>query len=107
MNSPEERDARESAPLRDGEAIHGGLPPGTVSRAAWFLGLWLVLAGADPVDLSAGAIAVAAAPRTAHPGSGSARACAVLAVARAGPLRSVSLRSGRHFVESAHAGGAV
>jgi len=35
-----------------------------ISRAAWFLGLWLVLAGADPGDLPAAALAVVAATWT-------------------------------------------
>ena len=34
------------------------------SRAAWFLCLWLVLAGADPADIPAAAVAVAAATWT-------------------------------------------
>ncbi len=34
------------------------------SRAAWFLCLWLVLAGADPADIPAAAVAVAAATLT-------------------------------------------
>ena len=33
-------------------------------RAAWFFGLWLVLAGADPADLPAAALAVVAATWT-------------------------------------------
>ena len=36
----------------------------TMWRAAWFLGLWLVLAGADPSDLPAAALAVVAATWT-------------------------------------------
>lgn len=42
----------------------GGLWSGAVSRAAWFLCLWLVLAGADPWDLPAAAGAVTAATWT-------------------------------------------
>jgi len=34
------------------------------ARAAWFLCLWLVLAGADPADIPAAAVAVAAATWT-------------------------------------------
>jgi multicomponent Na+:H+ antiporter subunit E len=36
----------------------------TASRAAWFLCLWLVLAGADPADIPAAAAAIAAATWT-------------------------------------------
>src|SRR5262249_15381411 len=61
MNPPSERDARAPPPVRGTGASYGGLPPGVVSRATWFLGFWLVLTGADPADLSAGALAVAAA----------------------------------------------
>jgi len=41
-----------------------GLAPGTVPRAAGFLGLWLVLSGAALGDLPIGAVAVVAAPWT-------------------------------------------
>jgi multicomponent Na+:H+ antiporter subunit E len=39
----------------------GGLPRSVVLRAAWFLILWLVLIGADPADLPAGALSAALA----------------------------------------------
>lgn len=56
------------------------------SRAAWFLCLWLVLAGADPADIPAAAVAVAAATwvslRLLEPGTSrrSLRAITQLAV---------------------------
>jgi multicomponent Na+:H+ antiporter subunit E len=37
---------------------------GAISRAAWFLIFWFVLAGADPADLPAGVVAVIAATWT-------------------------------------------
>jgi multicomponent Na+:H+ antiporter subunit E len=46
------------------DAIHGGSWSTAGSRAGWFLGLWLVFAGADPGDLPAAAGAVAAATWT-------------------------------------------
>ncbi|HEY2750825.1 Na+/H+ antiporter subunit E [Phenylobacterium sp.] len=50
MTSPGRRDHRGSV----------GLGP-AIWRAAWFLGLWLVLAGADVADLPAAVVAVVAA----------------------------------------------
>ena len=64
MNSPEERASSASATPRGAGATYAGLPPGAVWRAAWFFGLWLVLAGADPADLPAAAMAVVAATWT-------------------------------------------
>ncbi len=52
------------APARGARARYRGLPPGAVSRAAGFLLLWVVLAGADPADLPAAALAVLAATWT-------------------------------------------
>jgi multicomponent Na+:H+ antiporter subunit E len=65
---------------------HRGFWSSAGSRAAWFLCLWLVLAGADPWDLPAAAAAVAAATWTSlrllAPGAsrGSPRAIAQLAL---------------------------
>jgi multicomponent Na+:H+ antiporter subunit E len=59
MNSPTEGDAIVST--RAAGASKGALPRGMVLRAAWFLVLWLVLIGADPADLPAGALAAALA----------------------------------------------
>jgi multicomponent Na+:H+ antiporter subunit E len=42
----------------------GGLLPAAVTRAAWFAALWLVLSGAKPAGLPAGAVAVVAATWT-------------------------------------------
>jgi len=61
MNSPGERDTRASASPGGADAAHYGLPPGAVSRTAWFVLLWLVIAGTDPADLPVGAVAAAAA----------------------------------------------
>ncbi|WP_245332119.1 Na+/H+ antiporter subunit E [Bradyrhizobium sp. NAS80.1] len=44
--------------------IAGGFWWSATSRAAWFVCLWLVLAGADPADIPAAAAAVAAATWT-------------------------------------------
>jgi multicomponent Na+:H+ antiporter subunit E len=63
MNSLEERDPRAGRPGR-GAGATLGLPPGAASRAIWFIALWLVIAGADPADLPAGAAAVVAATWT-------------------------------------------
>jgi multicomponent Na+:H+ antiporter subunit E len=47
------------------QGVHaGGLLSGSVARAAGFLVLWLVLSGADPGGLPAGAVAVVAATWT-------------------------------------------
>src|SRR5215510_4406332 len=58
MHSSDERDASTRAPARAPGAT------AVIVRAAWFLGLWLVLAGADPADLPAAALAVVAATWT-------------------------------------------
>ena len=59
MNSPTQRNA--SASARAAWANKGALPRSVVLRAAWFLVLWLVLIGADPADLPAGALSAALA----------------------------------------------
>jgi len=59
MNSPTEGDA--SASTRAAGATKDAPPRSVVLRAAWFLVLWLVLIGADPTDLSAGALSAALA----------------------------------------------
>jgi len=59
MNSPTQRNA--SASARAAWANKGALPRSVVLRAAWFLVLWLVLIGADPADLLAGALSAALA----------------------------------------------
>ena len=59
MNSPTQRNA--SASARAAWANKGGLPRSVVLRAVWFLVLWLVLIGADPADLPAGALSAALA----------------------------------------------
>jgi multicomponent Na+:H+ antiporter subunit E len=64
MNSPQERDARANSSLGGAGAAHHGLPRGAGTRALWFVALWLVIAGADPVDLAVGAVAVAIATWT-------------------------------------------
>src|SRR5262247_330930 len=58
MHSSDERDASTRAPARAPGAT------AVIARAAWFLGLWLVLAGADLADLPAAALAVVAATWT-------------------------------------------
>jgi len=63
MSAPGESDTRAGVPGHGGRATFG-LPPGAVSRAAGFLALWFVIAGADPVDLLVGALAVVAATWT-------------------------------------------
>lgn len=62
MGSLEARDTLAGRHGRSGGTL--GLPPGAVSRAIWFVVLWLVIAGADPADLPAGAAAVVAATWT-------------------------------------------
>jgi multicomponent Na+:H+ antiporter subunit E len=64
MRSSDERDASTRAPARARGATAGRLAPTVIARAAWFLGLWLVLAGADLADLPAAALAVVAATWT-------------------------------------------
>jgi len=61
MRSSDERDAGTRAPARVSGATTWALARSVISRAAWFLGLWLVLAGADPADLPAAALAIVAA----------------------------------------------
>src|SRR5215470_5502178 len=56
MRPSNERDASDRA-----RASAGGGVFAVIARAAWFLGLWLVLAGADPADLPAAALAIVAA----------------------------------------------
>jgi len=76
MSSSAERDARASERARGAGATYGSLPSGAVSRAVWFLGLWLVLAGADRADLPVGAFAAVVATWTSLrllPPSGSRR----------------------------------
>jgi multicomponent Na+:H+ antiporter subunit E len=63
MNSPREQGSRASA-ARPGAAVTRGALPPVVSRAAWFLALWIVLIGLDPFDLLAGVAAAAAATWT-------------------------------------------
>src|SRR5215468_5994574 len=63
MHPSEERDAIRAGGGSPG-ATTGGVASGVILRAAWFFGLWLVLAGADPADLPAGALAVVAATWT-------------------------------------------
>jgi len=63
MTSPGQRDARAGA-SPGGAALRYGLPRSAVSRAAWFVALWLVIAGAEPADLPVGAVAAAAATWT-------------------------------------------
>src|SRR5262245_8510369 len=64
MRSSDERDAGTRAPARASGATTAALVRSVISRAAWFLGLWLVLAGADVADLPAAALAVVAATWT-------------------------------------------
>lgn len=59
MNSPTGSNA--SASARAAWANKDALPRSVVLRAAWFLVLWLVLIGADPADLPAGALSAALA----------------------------------------------
>src|SRR5262249_55929563 len=59
MNSPNQSDA--SASARAGGPTKRALPRSVVLRAAWLLVLWLVLIGADPADLPAGALSAALA----------------------------------------------
>jgi len=59
MRSSDERDAKASA-----RASAGGGVLALISRAAWFFGVWLVLAGVDLADLPAAAVAVVAATWT-------------------------------------------
>src|SRR5262245_22391441 len=56
MHSSDERDASAGARVSPGRGVFA-----VMLRAAWFLGLWLVLAGADLADLPAAALAVVAA----------------------------------------------
>jgi len=64
MRSSNDRDASAGARASDPGASADGVAGGAIARAAWFLGLWLVLAGADPADLPAAALAVVAATWT-------------------------------------------
>jgi multicomponent Na+:H+ antiporter subunit E len=50
--------------MRSQYGFPAGLPPAAVIRAAWFGALWLVLSGADPSGLPAGAVAVVGATWT-------------------------------------------
>src|SRR5215813_14924033 len=59
MRPSNERDASDRA-----RASAGGGVFAVIARAAWFLGLWLVLAGADLADLPAAALAIVAATWT-------------------------------------------
>lgn len=59
MTSP--GDHLERATQVDDSAARAGLPRAAIWRAAWFLGLWAVLAGAHIADLPAAAAAVVAA----------------------------------------------
>ena len=49
---------------RSDHAVSGGMASSALARAAGFLGLWLLLAGAHPGDLPAAAVAVVAAAWT-------------------------------------------
>jgi len=64
MNSPGQRDARTGAFPGATGATRDGFWRGAVSRAVWFVALWLVIAGTDPADLAVGAVATAAATWT-------------------------------------------
>jgi len=64
VNSPAERHAGAGASAGGADATRDGLSRGVVSRAVWFVALWLVIAGADPADLPVGAVAAALATWT-------------------------------------------
>ena len=64
MNSPGERDASADASPSGAAVTRHGWSSGAVSRALWFIALWLIIAGADPADLLVGAVAAAAATWT-------------------------------------------
>jgi multicomponent Na+:H+ antiporter subunit E len=56
MTSSGDRDRSTRAP--DAGPPYVGLPRGAIWRAAWFLGIWLVMAGAHVADLPAAVVAV-------------------------------------------------
>jgi multicomponent Na+:H+ antiporter subunit E len=66
MSASDERNRR-AEPILKGPTAFGPISAGPsvleswISRAAGFLGFWLVLTGADPADLAAGLVAAAAA----------------------------------------------
>ena len=92
MNSPE-RDAPAGTSRGGADATPYGLLPGVISRAVWFVALWLVIAGADPVDLTVGVVASAAATWTSllllPPGGSRRSPTAVARLALRLPLESV------------------
>lgn len=61
MTSPGDGDHRREAFAGDSSATHAALPGAAIWRAAWFLGVWLVVDGARVADLPAAAVAVALA----------------------------------------------
>lgn len=82
MNSSGERSTSVKAPASNLDVTPPGSAPGAIARAAGFLGLWLVLAGADLADLPAAALAVVAATWTSLrllPPGGSRRSPVALA----------------------------
>src|SRR5262245_9492256 len=89
MHSSDERDASTRAPARAPGAT------AVIVRAAWFLGLWLVLAGADPADLPAAALAGVAGPSAGVrrlPAGGRARAARGVARRAPFPVARLAVR---------------
>jgi multicomponent Na+:H+ antiporter subunit E len=68
MNLPAKPDEQSSVSVPEQGVARGRLPRAVALRAALFLVLWFVLAGAEAADLFPGAVATAAATWTLPPG---------------------------------------